>query len=109
MLNLTPQRWKASAKVEQNLITTKPVTNFFYAKTKIISEMAKFDMWKWQNQRKDGRKQAKKGKENSVRVRLFIAQNPRSPPKVQYATTQNMLAASRNRKLISEAALEPRK
>ncbi|MCG2647188.1 metallopeptidase [Alloprevotella tannerae] len=25
----------------------------FYAKTKIISEMAKFDMWKWQNQRKN--------------------------------------------------------
>ena len=81
----------------------------FYAKTKIIPEMAKFDMWKWQNQRKYGRKQAKKWKENSMRVRLFIAQNPRSPPKVQYATTQNLLAASRNRKLISAAALEPRK
>ena len=24
--------------------------------------MVKFDMWKWQNQRKYGRKQAKKGK-----------------------------------------------
>ena len=46
MLNQTHQRWKASAKVEQNLITTKPATNFFYAKTKIIPEMAKFDMWK---------------------------------------------------------------
>ena len=62
MLNLTPQRWKASAKVEQNIITTKPATNFFPAKTKINPEMAKFDMWKWQNQRKYGRKQAKKGK-----------------------------------------------
>ena len=51
-LNQTPQRWKASAKVEQNLIATKPATNFFYAKTKIISEMAKFDMQKWQNTRK---------------------------------------------------------
>ena len=49
MLNLTPKRWKASAKVEQNLITTKHTTNFFYAKTKIIPEMAKFDMQKWQN------------------------------------------------------------
>ncbi len=49
MLNLTPQRWKASAKVEQNIITTKHATNFFYAKTKINPEMAKFDMWKWQN------------------------------------------------------------
>ena len=46
MLNLTPQRWKASAKVEQNLITTKHAHKLFYAKTKIISEMAKFDMWK---------------------------------------------------------------
>ena len=36
MLNLTPQRWKASAKVEQNIITTKPATNFFYAKTKFV-------------------------------------------------------------------------
>ena len=80
MLNLTPQRWKASAKVEQNLITTKHAHKLFYAKTKIIPEMTRFDMWKWQNQRKDDRKQAKKGKENSVRVRLFIAQNPRSPP-----------------------------
>ena len=79
MLNLTPQRWKASAKVEQNTFATKHTTNFFLAKTKINPEMAKFDMWKWQNQREDGRKQAKKGKENSVRVRLFIAQNPRSP------------------------------
>ena len=52
LLNLTPQRWKASAKVEQNIITTKYTTNFFYAKTKIISEMAKFDMQKWQNTRK---------------------------------------------------------
>ncbi|WP_303764546.1 hypothetical protein, partial [Alloprevotella tannerae] len=49
MLNLTPQRRKASAKVEQNLITTKPATNFFLAKTKINPEIAKFDMWKWQN------------------------------------------------------------
>ena len=49
MLNLTPRRRKASAKVEQNPITTKPATNFFYAKTKIIPEMAKFDMQKWQN------------------------------------------------------------
>ena len=109
MLNLTTQRWKASAKVEQNIITTKHSHKLFYAKTKIISEVTKFDMRKWQNQRKYGRKQTKKGKENSVRVRLFIAQNPRSPPKVQYATTQNLLAASRNRKLISEAVLEPRK
>ena len=52
MLNLTPRRRKASAKVEQKYITTKPATNFFYAKTKIISEMAKFDMQKWQNPRK---------------------------------------------------------
>ena len=53
MLNLTPKRRKASAKVEQNPITTKHTTNFFYAKTKIISEMAKFDMQKWQNKRKN--------------------------------------------------------
>ena len=46
MLNLTPQRWKASAKVEQNTFATKRTTNFFYAKTKINPEMAKFDMWK---------------------------------------------------------------
>jgi len=46
MLNLTPQRWKASAKVEQNIITTKHTHKLFYAKTKIISEMAKFGMWK---------------------------------------------------------------
>ena len=46
MLNLTTQRWKASAKVEQNNITTKHTHKLFYAKTKIISEMAKFDMWK---------------------------------------------------------------
>ena len=52
MLNQAPQRWKASAKVEQNPITTKHTTNFFYAKTKIIPEMAKFDMQKWQNTRK---------------------------------------------------------
>lgn len=52
MLNLTPQRRKASAKVEQNLIAAKYTTNFFYAKTKIISEMARFDMRKWQNTRK---------------------------------------------------------
>ena len=32
MLNLTPRRRKASAKVEQNLITTKPATNFFLRK-----------------------------------------------------------------------------
>ena len=32
MLNQAPQRWKASAKVEQNLITTKPATNFFLRK-----------------------------------------------------------------------------
>ena len=49
MLNLTPKRRKASAKVEQNPITTKHTTNFFYAKTKIISGTAKFDMQKWQN------------------------------------------------------------
>ena len=49
MLNQTPQRWKASAKVEQNLITTKHATNFFLAKTKINPEIAKFGMWKWQN------------------------------------------------------------
>jgi len=36
MLNQAPQRWKASAKVEQNPITTKPATNFFYAKTKFV-------------------------------------------------------------------------
>ena len=53
MLNQAPQRWKASAKVEQKYIATKPATNFFYAKTKIISEMARFAMWKWQNQRKN--------------------------------------------------------
>ena len=52
MLNQAPQRRKASAKVEQNIITTKPATNFFYAKTKIISETARFDMQKWQNKRK---------------------------------------------------------
>ena len=52
MLNQAPKRWKASTKVEQNIITTKPATNFFYAKTKIIPEMAKFDMRKWQNTRK---------------------------------------------------------
>ena len=46
MLNQTHQRWKASAKVEQNIITTKHAHKLFYAKTKIISEMAKFDMWK---------------------------------------------------------------
>ena len=49
MLNLTPQRRKASAKVEQNLITTKHTTNFFLAKMKINPEIAKFDMQKWQN------------------------------------------------------------
>ena len=49
MLNLTPQRWKASAKVEQNIITTKYTHKLFYAKTKIISEMTEFDMQKWQN------------------------------------------------------------
>ena len=49
MLNQAPQRWKASAKVEQKYIATKPATNFFYAKTKIISGIAKFDMQKWQN------------------------------------------------------------
>ena len=32
MLNLTPKRRKSSAKVEQNLITTKPATNFFLRK-----------------------------------------------------------------------------
>ena len=46
MLNQAPQRWKASAKVEQKYIATKPATNFFYEKTKIIPEMAKFDMQK---------------------------------------------------------------
>ena len=49
MLNQAPRRWKASAKVEQNIITTKHTTNFFYAKTKIISEMARFSMQRWQN------------------------------------------------------------
>ena len=49
MLNLTTQRWKASAKVEQNIITTKHTHKLFYAKTKIIPEIAEFDMWKWQN------------------------------------------------------------
>ena len=49
MLNLTTQRWKASAKVEQNLITTKHAHKLFYAKTKIIPEIAEFDMQKWQN------------------------------------------------------------
>ena len=34
MLNLTPKRRKASAKVEQNLITTKHTTNFFLRKNK---------------------------------------------------------------------------
>ena len=38
MLNLTPQRWKASAKVEQNLITTKHATNFFLAKSENNTE-----------------------------------------------------------------------
>ena len=38
MLNLTHQRWKASAKVEQNPITTKPVTNFFLAKSENNTE-----------------------------------------------------------------------
>ena len=52
MLNLTPRRLKASAKVEQNIITTKYTHKLFYAKTKIISEMAKFDMQKWQNTKK---------------------------------------------------------
>ena len=52
MLNLTTQRWKASAKVEQNNITTKHTHKLFYAKTKIISEVARFDMRKWQNTRK---------------------------------------------------------
>jgi len=52
MLNLTTQRWKASAKVEQNIITTKYTHKLFYAKTKIISEIAKFDMQKWQNTKK---------------------------------------------------------
>ena len=52
MLNQAPQRRKASAKVEQNIITTKPATNFFYAKTKIIPETARFVMQKWQNTRK---------------------------------------------------------
>ena len=56
MLNLTPQRRKASAKVEQNPITTKHTTNFFYAKTKIISGTAKFDMQKWQNKEIKSRK-----------------------------------------------------
>ena len=46
MLNLTPQRWKASAKVEQNTFATKHTTNFFLAKTKINPEIAKFDMQK---------------------------------------------------------------
>ena len=32
MLNQAPQRRKASAKVEQNIITTKPATNFFLRK-----------------------------------------------------------------------------
>ena len=49
MLNLTPQRWKASAKVGQNIITTKHAHKLFYAKTKIIPEMARFVMQKWQN------------------------------------------------------------
>ena len=53
MLNLTPRRRKASAKVEQNIIAAKHTPNFFYAKTKIISGTAKFDMQKWQNQRKN--------------------------------------------------------
>gem|GEM_PF-5677970 len=53
MLNLTTQRWKASAKVEQNTITTKHSHKLFYAKTKIISEMVKFDMQKWQNRQKN--------------------------------------------------------
>ena len=53
MLNLTPQRWKASAKVEQNPFATKHTTNFFLAKTKINPEMARFDMQKWQNKRKN--------------------------------------------------------
>ena len=44
MLNQTPQRWKASAKVEQNLITTKHGHKLFYAKTKIIPQMTRFDM-----------------------------------------------------------------
>ena len=44
MLNLTPQRWKASAKVEQNIITTKYTHKLFYAKTKINPEIAKFGM-----------------------------------------------------------------
>ena len=34
MLNLTPQRWKASAKVEQNLITTKHARKLFLRKNK---------------------------------------------------------------------------
>lgn len=34
MLNLTPQRWKASAKVEQNLITTKHAHKLFTQKRK---------------------------------------------------------------------------
>ena len=53
MLNQAPKRRKASAKVEQNIIAAKYTTNFFYAKTKIIPEMARFDMQKWQNQRKN--------------------------------------------------------
>jgi len=32
MLNQAPQRWKASAKVEQKYIATKPATNFFLRK-----------------------------------------------------------------------------
>ena len=60
MLNQAPQRRKASAKVEQNIITTKPATNFFYAKTKIISGTAKFDMQKWQNTRKTAENREKK-------------------------------------------------
>ncbi|WP_315024199.1 hypothetical protein, partial [Alloprevotella tannerae] len=38
MLNQAPQRRKASAKVEQNIIAAKHTTNFFYAKSKIVPE-----------------------------------------------------------------------
>ena len=34
MLNLTPQRWKASAKVEQNTFTTKHAHKLFTQKRK---------------------------------------------------------------------------
>jgi len=37
MLNLTPRRWKASAKVEQNIIAAKYTTNFFLRKNENCS------------------------------------------------------------------------